>query len=280
MDDPIRTSFDGRTGVARLYLDRPGQRNPLSTSMMRAVTAALQGFGKDEAVRVVVLSASGPVFSAGHDLSEMIGRTLEEEREIFEVCTEMMDTVQSIPQPVIAAVQGPAIAAGCQLAASCDLVVASSTAVFGTPGGRIGLFCSTPMVALSRAVGRKRAMQMLLTGETVDAATAADWGLVNIVVARSNWTFVQMSWPSASPSPAPSRWRSASSVLPPDRSAPARGVRTMSRTMADNAVTCDAQEGMSAFLAKRKPEWTANETNPPVSRHAGPTWRARNPIAF
>ncbi|BCN51339.1 MULTISPECIES: enoyl-CoA hydratase [Prescottella] len=257
MDDPIRTSFDGRTGVARLYLDRPGQRNPLSTSMMRAVTAALQGFGNDEAVRVVVLSAAGPVFSAGHDLSEMIGRTLEEEREIFEVCTEMMDTVQSIPQPVIAAVQGPAIAAGCQLAASCDLVVASSTAVFGTPGVRIGLFCSTPMVALSRAVGRKRAMQMLLTGETVDAATAADWGLVNIVVApeqldvRTDELAVRIA--QSSPlTLAIGKQAFYRQIDLPQHEA----YELMSRTMADNAVTCDAQEGMSAFLAKRKPEWT------------------------
>ncbi|ORL36005.1 enoyl-CoA hydratase [Prescottella equi] len=257
MDDPIRTSFDGRTGVARLYLDRPGQRNPLSTSMMRAVTAALQGFGKDEAVRVVVLSAAGPVFSAGHDLSEMIGRTLEEEREIFEVCTEMMDTVQLIPQPVIAAVQGPAIAAGCQLAASCDLVVASSTAVFGTPGVRIGLFCSTPMVALSRAVGRKRAMQMLLTGETVDAATAADWGLVNIVVApeqldvRTDELAVRIA--QSSPlTLAIGKQAFYRQIDLPQHEA----YELMSQTMADNAVTCDAQEGMSAFLAKRKPEWT------------------------
>ncbi|MBM4589306.1 enoyl-CoA hydratase [Rhodococcus hoagii] len=257
MDDPIRTSFDGRTGVARLYLDRPGQRNPLSTSMMRAVTAALQGFGKDEAVRVVVLSAAGPVFSAGHDLSEMIGRTLEEEREIFEVCTEMMDTVQSIPQPVIAAVQGPAIAAGCQLAASCDLVVASSTAVFGTPGVRIGLFCSTPMVALSRAVGRKRAMQMLLTGETVDAATAADWGLVNIVVApeqldvRTDELAVRIAQSSPLTLAIGKQAFYRQIDLPQHEAC-----ELMSRTMADNAVTCDAQEGMSAFLAKRKPEWT------------------------
>lgn len=257
MDDPIRTSFDDRTGVARLYLDRPDQRNPLSTSMMRAVTAALQDFGKDEAVRVVVLSAAGPVFSAGHDLSEMIGRTLEEEREVFEICTEMMDTVQSIPQPVIAAVQGPAIAAGCQLAASCDLVVASSTAVFGTPGVRIGLFCSTPMVALTRAVGRKRAMQMLLTGETVDAATAADWGLVNIVVAPEQLDVrtdelaarIAQSSPLTLAIGKQAFYRQID--LPQDEA-----YELMSRTMADNAVTCDAQEGMSAFLAKRKPEWT------------------------
>jgi len=257
MDDPITTHVDDETGIARLALNRPDQRNPLSTSMMRAVTAALRKLGDDATVRVVVLSAAGSAFSAGHDLSEMVGRSLEDEREIFEVCTEMMDAVQAIPQPVVAAVQGPAIAAGCQLAASCDLVVASSTAVFGTPGVRIGLFCSTPMVALSRAVGRKRAMQMLLTGDTIDAATAAEWGLVNIVVApdQLDARTDELAARIAESSPL---------TLAIGKQAFYRQVdvlqdeayELMAETMADNAVTCDAQEGMSAFLAKRKPKWT------------------------
>ncbi|MFC9515485.1 enoyl-CoA hydratase [Nocardiaceae bacterium NPDC056970] len=257
MDDPIRTEIDRETGIARLALNRPDQRNPLSTIMMRSVTATLRKLGDDESVRVVVLSATGPVFSAGHDLSEMVGRSLDDEREIFEVCTEMMDTVQAIPQPVIAAVQGPAIAAGCQLAASCDLVVASSTAVFGTPGVRIGLFCSTPMVALSRSVGRKRAMQMLLTGETVDAATAADWGLVNIVAApdeldvRTDELAVRIAESSPLTLAIGKQAFYRQIDLPQDEA-----YELMSQTMADNAVTCDAQEGMSAFLAKREPKWT------------------------
>lgn len=257
MDDSIKGHIDDETGIARLVLNRPEQRNPLSTSTMRSVTAALRKLGDDETVRVVVLSATGPVFSAGHDLSEMVGRSLEDEREIFEVCTEMMDTVQAIPQPVIAAVQGPAIAAGCQLAASCDLVVAAATAVFGTPGVRIGLFCSTPMVALSRAVGRKRAMQMLLTGETIDAATAADWGLVNVVAApdQLDARVKELATRIAEASPLTlaigkqAFYRQID--LPQDEA-----YEMMAETMADNAVTCDAQEGMSAFLAKRKPSWT------------------------
>lgn len=257
MDDSIKAHIDDETGIARLVLNRPEQRNPLSTSTMRSVTAALRKLGDDETVRVVVLSATGPVFSAGHDLSEMVGRSLEDEREIFEVCTEMMDTVQAIPQPVIAAVQGPAIAAGCQLAASCDLVVAAATAVFGTPGVRIGLFCSTPMVALSRAVGRKRAMQMLLTGETIDAATAADWGLVNVVAApdQLDARVKELATRIAEASPLTlaigkqAFYRQID--LPQDEA-----YEMMAETMADNAVTCDAQEGMSAFLAKRKPSWT------------------------
>ncbi|RDI12369.1 enoyl-CoA hydratase/carnithine racemase [Rhodococcus sp. AG1013] len=256
MNDVVRIEIDPETGIGTIVLDQPDQRNPLSTNMMRQVTAALREMADDDTVRAVVLSAVGPAFSAGHDLSEMIDRTLEDEREVFEVCTAMMDTVQAIPQPVIAAVQGPAIAAGCQLAASCDLVVASSNAVFGTPGVRIGLFCSTPMVALSRSVGRKRAMQMLLTGETIDADTAADWGLVNVVVApdelqsrvRDLASKIAESSPLTLAIGKQAFYRQID--LPQDEA-----YELMAETMATNAVTCDAQEGMSAFLEKRKPLW-------------------------
>src|SRR5207302_10321715 len=133
-------------------------------------------------IRVVILAAAGKVFCSGHDLSEMTARNVVEYRHIFDVCTRLMEKIQSIPQPVIAEVQGLATAAGCQLVATCDLAVASDQAAFATPGVKIGLFCTTPMVAVSRAVGRKRALQMLLTGEMVDAITAADWGLINLVV--------------------------------------------------------------------------------------------------
>src|SRR5262249_58256192 len=133
-------------------------------------------------VRVVILRANGPAFSAGHDLRALVDRTLEEEQEVFDVCTRMMEKVQRIPQPVIAAVQGIASAAGCQLVASCDLAIAAEEARFATPGVKIGLFCSTPMVALSRNIGRKRALEMLLTGLPIDAHTAAEWGLVNRVL--------------------------------------------------------------------------------------------------
>ena len=256
MDTPVRTEIDTTTGVATVVLVRSGQRNPLSVSMMRGITAALRTFADDESVRVVVIAADGPAFSAGHDLSEMIDRDIEDERVIFEVCTEMMDTVQEIPQPVIAAVQGPAIAAGCQLAASCDLVVASSNAVFGTPGVRIGLFCSTPMVALSRSVGRKRAMQMLLTGETVDAATAAEWGLVNVVAppdqldARVHELATRIAEASPLTLAIGKQAFYRQIDLPQDEA-----YELMTETMAANAVTFDAQEGMSAFLEKRKPLW-------------------------
>ena len=251
---PVRVDVEGP--VARLTLDRPRRRNPLSVATMRALTAALQEVGARDDVRVIVLTAAGPAFSAGHDLSEMVDRTLDEEREVFAVCTELMRAVHRVPQPVIASVQGMAVAAGCQLVATCDLVVAADTAVFGTPGVKIGLFCSTPMVAVTRAVGRKRAMQMLLTGETIDAATAADWGLVNLVVPPD-----ELAGRTAALA---ARVADASDVtLRIGKEAFYRQVdlseddayAEMGETMATNAMTCDAQEGMSAFLAKRPPVW-------------------------
>src|SRR4030081_1340119 len=163
-------------------LNRPQQRNALSTPLMVELTEVLQAQSGRPEVRACVLRASGPAFSAGHDLKELLDRSLEEERAVFDACTRMMQTIQQIPQPVIAAVQGIATAAGCQLVATCDLAVASEKATFATPGVKIGLFCSTPMVAVSRNIGRKRALEMLLTGKPIDAQTAAAWGLVNRVV--------------------------------------------------------------------------------------------------
>jgi len=171
----IRVAAEGVIDVVTMAGPR---RNALSLAMMRSLIDALRGC----AGRVVVLAADGPVFSAGHDLNEMVGCSAAQAEEVFGVCTELMSVVQSIPQPVIAQVQGVATAAGCQLVASCDLAIASEDVWFATPGVRIGLFCSTPMVALTRAIGRKRAMEMLLTGRQVPAREAADWGLVNRVV--------------------------------------------------------------------------------------------------
>src|SRR5438270_10689367 len=142
----------------------------------------LTAIGGRRDLRVVILAAAGKVFSSGHDLSEMVGRDMNEYRRLFDVCTQLMAKLQSIPQPVIAEVQGIATAAGCQLVATCDLAIAAEEAAFATPGVRIGLFCTTPMVALSRAVGRKRALEMLLTGTMVPAPTAAEWGLINYAV--------------------------------------------------------------------------------------------------
>jgi enoyl-CoA hydratase/carnithine racemase len=210
-------------------------------------------------VRAVILAAEGRVFSSGHDLSEMVGRSVSDYRELFDVCTELMALVQSIPQPVIAQVQGLATAAGCQLVATCDLVVASEAAAFATPGVKIGLFCTTPMVALTRAVGRKRAMEMLLTGRAIDAVTAVDWGLVNRVVSAGELTTaarelaeqvaVSSSFTVALGKQA---FYAQIDLEQPKAYAYAKEVMSM------NAMAADAQEGIGAFLEKRSPCWVGN----------------------
>lgn len=253
--DTAPVSTEIREDVGVLTLDRPARRNPLSLETMRAATAALHELS-GAGVGAIVVRAEGPAFSAGHDLSEMVDRSLDDEREIFAVCTELMETVQRVPQPVIAAVQGIAVAAGCQLVATCDLAVASAGAVFGTPGVRIGLFCSTPMVAVSRAIGRKRALQMLLTGEVVDAVTAADWGLINEVVdpGRVDERAFELARSVAQASPLTLRVGKQAFYRQIDLPQ-GRAYEEMREVMATNAMTCDAQEGMSAFLAKRAPVW-------------------------
>lgn len=242
--------------IARVTLDRPDRRNPLSMRMMRETTAAIRELGSDPTCGVVVLTGSGPALSAGHEISEMIDRTVEQEREVFDTCVELMESIQAIRQPVIAEVQGHAIAAGCQLVATCDLAVTVDSARFGTPGVKIGLFCSTPMVAVSRSIGRKRALQMLLTGETIDAATAVEWGLVNEAVPadRLRARVDELATQIADASPLTLEIGKQAFYrqidLPQEEA-----YREMAETMATNAVTCDAQEGMSAFLGKRTPQW-------------------------
>lgn len=242
--------------IARVTLDRPERRNPLSLQMMREATAAIRALGDDPDCRVVVLTGSGPALSAGHEISEMVERTLEQEREVFSVCVDLMESIQSVRQPVIAEVQGHAVAAGCQLVATCDLAVAVDSARFGTPGVKIGLFCSTPMVAVSRNIGRKRAMQMLLTGETIDATTAVEWGLINesVPADRLRARVDELASRIADASPLTLEIGKQAFYrqidLPQDEA-----YREMAETMATNAVTCDAQEGMSAFLEKRTPQW-------------------------
>lgn len=254
--DAPALEVDHRDGIAVITLNMPDQRNPLSVDMMTAVTRALEDVAVDESVRVVIIRGAGPVFSSGHNLREMVGRELEDQQRIFDVCTEMMQTVQRIPQPVIAQVHGVAAAAGCQLVAACDLAVAADSAVFLTPGVKIGLFCSTPMVAVSRAIGRKRAMEMLLTGDAIDARTAADWGLINRAVADDQ--LEQATWELAekisSASPLTIRIGKEAFYQQVERTQE-QAYELMSRTMAENAVTCDAQEGFDAFLGKRKPVW-------------------------
>lgn len=250
----ITVTREGPTAI--VTLNRPQRRNALSLALMRELTAGLDEMGRDREVRAVILAAAGKVFCSGHDLAEMTGRDINEYRRIFDACTELMTKVQGIPQPVIAQVQGMATAAGCQLVATCDLAVAAEEAAFATPGVKIGLFCTTPMVALTRAVGRKRALHMLLTGEPVDARTAAGWGLVNQVVPAAEL--------EAAARALAAKVAEASSLVvalgkqafytqidldQPKAYAYAKEVMSM------NAMAADAQEGMAAFLGKRAACW-------------------------
>jgi enoyl-CoA hydratase/carnithine racemase len=241
---------------AVVTLNRPQRRNALSLELMRELIGCLDQIGRDREIRAVVLAAAGKVFCSGHDLSEMTGRDINEYREIFDVCTELMTKLQSIPQPVIAEVQGIATAAGCQLVATCDLAAAAEEASFGTPGVKIGLFCTTPMVALTRAVGRKRALQMLMTGEMVDARTAAEWGLVNQVVPAAEL-------PSATRQMARKIAAASSLVVALGKQAfysqidldQPKAYAYAKEVMSMNALAADAQEGIGAFLGKRTPCW-------------------------
>src|ERR1700730_3800163 len=161
--------------LAVVTLNRSNRRNALSLGLMNGLIGCLSDIGGDREIRAVILAAAGPAFCSGHDLSETVGRDINQYRRLFDVCTELMGKLQSIPQPGIAEVRGVATAAGCQLVASCDLAIASEQASFATPGVRIGLFCTTPMVALTRAIGRRRAMELLLTGHPISAVTGAEW---------------------------------------------------------------------------------------------------------
>jgi enoyl-CoA hydratase/carnithine racemase len=247
----------GADGSAvRIVLNRPEKRNALSLELMDELVTALREVSALAATRALVIEGAGPVFSAGHDLSEMIGRDETFYGELFDLCTMTMETIHQLPQPVIAKVHGVATAAGCQLVAACDLAIAAEGTRFATPGVKIGLFCSTPMVPVCRAVGRKRAMQMLLTGEPIDAGTALDWGLVNRVVPAAQLEaavleLVEAIVGSSSYTVATGKRAFYSQVdLPEDEA-----YRHAKTVMAENALAGDAQEGMRAFLEKRAPVW-------------------------
>jgi len=242
--------------IASIALNRPEKRNALSFEMMGDVIDALRDLGGRADTRAVVLSGNGPAFSAGHDLKEMVGRDLDACSRVFDRCMEMVQLVQEIPQPVIAQVHALATAAGCQLVASCDLVVASEAARFATPGVKIGLFCTTPMVAVTRAIGRKRAMEMLLTGMAIDAVTAMEWGLVNKVVPAAQLEEATRALAQqivdASPYTVALGKQAFYAQIDLEQS---RAYALAKDVMSRNAVADDAQEGMSAFLEKRKPDW-------------------------
>ncbi len=244
-------------GIATITLNRPAARNALSLALMAALEAELDAIEADVTTRVVVIAAAGPAFCAGHDLREMRGlETGAAHRALFAACSRLMLRITSLRCPVIAQVQGIATAAGCQLVATCDLAVAAETARFATPGVNIGLFCSTPMVALTRAVGRKAAMGMLLTGDMADAAEALRLGLVNRVVPDAELAAALPRWPpDRGQKPRDRRDRQAG-LLPPGGNGAGRGLRLRVRRDGAQHATADAAEGIDAFLAKRPPVWT------------------------
>ena len=250
-------SFEEREGIATVSLNRPERRNPLSLDVMLELRDALRAIGASKA-RGVVIASSGPVFCAGHDYADMVNRDLAGMRQLLAVCTELMTAVQSIPQPVIARVQGLATGAGCQLVAACDLAVASEDAEFQTPGGAGGLFCTTPMVSVSRSIGRKRALELLFTGDKIDARTAAEWGLVNRVVpatelvAQTDALIRRATRGSAfSKGMGKQAYYAQIDLDQPKAYAYALEV------MASGAVADDGQESIRAFVEKRRPRFSS-----------------------
>jgi enoyl-CoA hydratase/carnithine racemase len=242
--------------AARVTLNRPEKRNALSLELMEELIGVLRRLGSDASVRVIVVEGAGPVFSSGHDLGEMVGRELEFYTRLFDVCSELMETIHRVPQPVIAKVHGVATAAGCQLVAACDLAVAAEEARFATPGVKIGLFCSTPMVPLSRAIGRKRALEMLLTGEPIDARTAVEWGLVNRVVASGELDDAVSELVEAIARSSPLTIAIGKETFYAQVEVDEHRAYELTKTvMATNSMAADAQEGMGAFLEKRPPVW-------------------------
>jgi enoyl-CoA hydratase/carnithine racemase len=246
--------------IATLTLNRPAARNALSMGLMEAMDAQLSAIGADRGVKAVIIAANGPAFCAGHDLREIRANPSRAAYEaLFELCSRLMQRIVHLPQPVIVQVQGVATAAGCQLVASADLAVAAETARFATPGVDIGLFCSTPMVALTRSIGRKAAMEMLLTGDMVPAASARELGLVNRVVpdAALADTTRTLALRIAAKSPLTvaigkqAFYRQAEMDL-------ATAYDYASEVMTHNMLARDAEEGIDAFLAKRQPRWTGS----------------------
>lgn len=255
MSDQVLVESD--RGIVRWTLNRPEKRNALSFELLRSLEGEIEAIGADPSARVVVLGSRGPVFCSGHDLTEMVGRSEGDYRELFALCSRVMLGLRRLPQPVIARVQGTATAAGCQVVAACDLAVAAEEATFATPGVKIGLFCTTPMVPLVRAVPAKAAMEMLLTGAPISAGRALDLGLINRVVAagKLDSTIQDLAETIASMSPLVIRTgkRVFYQIEGLDES---EAYACAVPIMAQNALAQDAQEGIAAFLQKRPPRWS------------------------
>jgi enoyl-CoA hydratase/carnithine racemase len=257
---PVQVAF--ADGILRLTLANP-PANALSLATIAAMRAELEAAREDKAVRVVVIAAAGKVFCAGHDLKELTAHRADADRgrefyqRTMEDCAQLMQAIVRLPKPVIAEVDATATAAGCQLVASCDLAIASDHATFATPGVNIGLFCSTPMVALSRNVSRKHAMEMLLTGEAIDASSAREFGLVNRVVPREylNQVVTKYAQTIASKSPLTLKIGKEAFYEQAEMGL-ADAYDYAARVMVENMLARDAEEGIGAFVEKRKPQWT------------------------
>lgn len=249
----IELRYDGN--FATITMNCPQRRNALSLRHMLELTSAFREVGESTA-HGAILAANGPVFSAGHDFADTVGQDLAAMRKLLKVCTTLMNTIQEIPQPVLARVHGLATAAGCQLVATCDLAVASTEAGFATPGGKGGWFCTTPMVAVSRNIGRKRALEMLLTGDTIDAQTAADWGLVNRVVSPDHlMEESQQLLEAATRGSLISKGIGKQAYYAQMELAQPQAYAYAQEVMAAASQIADAQEGMQAFIGKRKPRF-------------------------
>ncbi len=242
---------DRQASIVTVTLNRPEQRNALSRPLMLELTSVLRQIGSSDA-QGIILAANGPVFSAGHHFGDMAGHRHDEVRELFRICTEMMDTMQALPQPVVARVQGLATAAGCQLVATCDLAVAAQSAGFAIPGGKGALFCHTPLVAVARNLGRKRALEMAMTGDAIDAQTAADWGLINRVVPDEQLVAATLDLitRAARGTPASKAWGKQAYYQQIEMPQPA-AYDYAGDVMAERAMDAAAQESFRAFLDKR-----------------------------
>jgi enoyl-CoA hydratase/carnithine racemase len=253
--------IERQAAVLRITLNNP-PANALSIATMRALAEALDAVAADDAIRVVVLASTGKVFSAGHDLKEMTMHRADDDggRAFFEktmrMAADIMLKIAALPQPVVAEIDGLATAAGCQLVASCDLAICTDTATFCTPGVNIGLFCSTPMVAVTRAAHPKQAMEMLLTGETIDASTAKDFGLVNRIVPQQYLRQVVDKYAAVIASKSPQALRIGKAAIRAQAGLPVADAYDVAvATMVENMMAADAKEGIGAFLDKRMPEW-------------------------
>ncbi|MDY6951806.1 MAG: enoyl-CoA hydratase [Thermodesulfobacteriota bacterium] len=250
----LKCDLEGAIGT--ITLNRPGKRNALSLELLEELNTLLMAVGKNKEVRAVIVKGEGKVFCAGHDISQLVGRDMTHFQAIFHTCIVVMKKIQDLPQPVIAQVHGVATAAGCQLVAACDLAVAEDGALFGTPGVKIGLFCTTPGVPLVRAIGRKRALEMLLTGRMISAEEAAQYGLINKVVPKEELAKETKALAHTIAQASPLTVSMGKEAFYTHVNlADAQAYDYAKQEMVANLFAEDAQEGLSAFLEKRKPTW-------------------------